>query len=198
MLDLIRLPSDSKNPDLHWIVLLVIAVCCALSFVFKTQNTKSLIIGTSIENIESQTQQDQLYSGVPIWVRKGGRNPKSRPFFEVMACLAITIEGTPSMVDEVFHTSAKNPDESCTGIRALLMSLSQDVKDVMGNVDSSRDEIKGKALENLEEENEFQDGRRIQERTTRKTASPKRDSARIQGRRKCETVGLKGTGCHEG
>ena len=40
------------------------------------------------------------------------------------------------------HKNSNSPDENNTGILALLMSLSQDVSDVMGGVDCPRDEIK--------------------------------------------------------
>ena len=56
---------------------------------------------TSIETIDSQTQPDQLHSGLPNWVEEGKKTRKVRAIFEVMASLAITNEETPSMIEEV-------------------------------------------------------------------------------------------------
>ena len=52
------------------------------------------------------------------------------------------------------YTGSNNPDESSPRILALVMSLSQDVENVMGNVDCLRDDIKGnqKDLMHLKEE----------------------------------------------
>ena len=59
--------------------------------------------------------------------------------------------GRPEMQS---HMNSKNPDESSTGILALLVSLSQDVQNAMDNAECLRDEIKGnqKDLVNLKEE----------------------------------------------
>ena len=83
--------------------------CCALSlfsrylglWLRKNENTTSLVKGTSIETIDSQTQQDQLYSGLPNWAEEGRKTREVRAIFEVMASLAITNEETPSMIEEV-------------------------------------------------------------------------------------------------
>ena len=52
------------------------------------------------------------------------------------------------------HAGSRNPDESSAEILALLRSISWNVKDVMGNVDSLKDEIKGnqRDIVNLKEE----------------------------------------------
>ena len=70
---------------------------------------------------------------------------------------------------------SKKTDESSAQIPALLMSLSRNVQDVMGNVDSLRDEIQRnqKNLENLQEEMSSKMNEGFKKRTTRKTASPK-------------------------
>ena len=72
-----------------------------------------------------------------------------------------------------YSTGSKNPDESSAEILALLVTLSLNVKDVVGNVDSLRDEIKGneKNLQNLEEEmsSKMEEGFK----KARMTASPK-------------------------
>ena len=57
--------------------------------------------GTSIETIESQTEQDQLYSGFPILAVEGRKKRQVRVVFEVMANLATAHEETPSMLDKV-------------------------------------------------------------------------------------------------
>ena len=117
--------------------------------------------------------------------------------------------GSPNRIDDVAKSTTEkphgstwkcsaaiiqtNPDESSTGILTLLMSLSQDVNNVMGNVDCLRDEIKGnkKDFENLKEESSSKMDWRLQERTTGKTANPVWNSSEIQEQRKSETVGSK-------
>ena len=64
-------------------------------------NTTSLVKGTSLENVESQTQQDQPYLGLPNRVEAARNKREVRAIFEVMANLVGAIDGTPSMIDEV-------------------------------------------------------------------------------------------------
>ena len=47
------------------------------------------------------------------------------------------------MPEMKYPTGSKNLDESSAEILALLVTLSRNVKDVVGNLDSLRDEIKG-------------------------------------------------------
>ena len=61
----------------------------------------SLNEGTSLENIESQTQQDLLYLELPNRVEEAKKKQDVRAMFEVMADVAGTNEGTPSMMEEV-------------------------------------------------------------------------------------------------
>ena len=65
------------------------------------EKATSLTTGTSLETVESQQQQGELYSGLPNLAEEGKRERKVRNIFEVMVDLAITNEGTPSMIDEV-------------------------------------------------------------------------------------------------
>ena len=62
-------------------------------------NTTSLVKGTSLEIIESQTQQDLLYWGLPNRVDEAKKKREVRAIFEVMANLAGAIDRTPSMED---------------------------------------------------------------------------------------------------
>ena len=45
-------------------------------------NTTSLVKGTSLENVESQRQQDQLYSGLPNRVEAARNKRDVRAIFE--------------------------------------------------------------------------------------------------------------------
>ena len=76
----------------------------------------------------------------------------------------------------------KNHEEGSVEILVLLLTRSRSVKDVMGNVDSLRDEMKGnkkdledqmkKRLRESQGRNEPQNGSRVRARRKRKTVSP--------------------------
>ena len=78
----------------------------------QSEKRTSLVKGSSIETMESQTQQDQLYSGLPNWAEEGRKKRKVRAIFEVMACLAFPNEETPSMIEEVGDEMAALGHES--------------------------------------------------------------------------------------
>ena len=59
-----------------------------------------MVEGTSLQTVESQTQLDQLYSGLPNRVEEAKKQRGVRAIFEVMASLAVADDGTPSMIDE--------------------------------------------------------------------------------------------------
>ena len=65
----------------------------------------SLNEGTSLENIESQTQQHLLYLELLNRVEEEKKKQDVRAMFEVMADVAGTNEGTPSMMEEVYDSS---------------------------------------------------------------------------------------------
>ena len=48
------------------------------------ENTTSLVKGTSLETTKSQTQQDQLYSGLSNRVEEARKKREARAIFEVM------------------------------------------------------------------------------------------------------------------
>ena len=66
-----------------------------LSLRNERENTTLLKKSISFATIESQTQQDQLYSGLPNRVDEARKKREVRAIFEVMANLAIANEGTP-------------------------------------------------------------------------------------------------------
>ena len=87
--------------------------CSILLFAELKRDTTLLVKATSIETIESQRQQDQLYSGLPNLVEEG-KHERPLPFSDVMANLATVHEETPSLLDE---------DDDTTPMRQVSKSL---------------------------------------------------------------------------
>ena len=163
------------------IALLVLVRCCALSCVSKPlriefaevkRDTTTLVKGSSIETFVSQTQQDQLYSGLPnLTGRKENKRPS--PYLTSWLILVTVQAGTPSLHDEdddrtPGHVSksiklgsegdvlpqecpkrvdsdAKAPEGSSAEIMAVLAGFSNSMIEVKGTVDCFRNEMTGNA-----------------------------------------------------